>query len=220
MQGHEMTGSNVVAMAFAVAAWVIAAPIAAQAQQAQPGQPQVVYVQPQPAAQPVPQPGQPQVVYVQAQPYGQQAYGQPVAAAPMGTPHTRERPNLGLIIPGAVMLGVGWIMNFIVGLPAGDDPFSGGSSEEWDAFRLSSLIPVAGPWVQLGVKPTDFRQDYWPVWLIFDGVLQAAGTLMLIIGIATPGEETYYADVGGGLELAFAPSVGPGHTGLVVEGRF
>lgn len=153
---------------------------------------------------------QTQIVYVPSETYAQ----------PMMEPEDETRPNLGAIIPGAVLLGVGWIANFIVGLPAGDDPFvSGGAGDEWDAFRLASIIPVAGPWVQLAVKPTDFDQDYWATWLIIDGLLQAAGLTVLIVGIATPSHSRGRASVPGP-SLALRPSASPGHAGLSLVGSF
>ena len=103
---------------------------------------------------------------------------------------TRSRPNLGLIIPGAVLLGVGWVFNFVVGLPAGDDPFDHAPPDErWNTFRGFSLVPAIGPWVQLAVQPSDFNSDYWGMWLILNGVLQTTGLVLLVVGIATPSEE-------------------------------
>lgn len=211
MDRHHVTTGRSVAIALALSVLCLleglleAAPARAQTTTSQ--EAPIVYPQPQ---------AQPQVVYVQ------QPYAQPGAPAPVpaGAPQTRSRPNLGLIISGAVMLGVGWVVSFIVGLPAGDDPFVSGSDDRWDAFRFSSLVPIAGPWIQLAVKPTDFREDYWGAWLIIDGLLQGAGAIMLIAGIATPSEETVYADLGGGVEIAIAPQIGPGFAGLALDGRF
>lgn len=103
---------------------------------------------------------------------------------------TRTRPNIGLIVPGAVLLGIGWVFNFIAGLPAGDDPFDGSPPDErWNLFRGFSLIPAIGPWVQLAVQPSDFNSDYWGMWLILNGLLQTTGLVLLVVGIATPSEE-------------------------------
>jgi hypothetical protein len=173
-------------------------------------------------------PASAQQVQIQAQQpyYGQPVYTQPYYGQPAFAPPaaqrqqvgTRERPNLGLIISGAVLLGVGWILDIVTGVPAGDDPFTSGSEPEWDAFRFSSLIPIAGPWIQLAVKPTGFTQDYWAPWLIIDGLIQATGLTLLVIGIATPETEPVYASRG--VELAILPSVGPGHAGLSLVGAF
>jgi hypothetical protein len=177
-----------------------------------PPPPQQVYVQPQP-----------QQVYVQPQ-YGQQpVYApQPMYQQPPRQQILVERPHIALIVPGAVLLGVGWIMNFIVGLPAGDDPFSSGAEPEWQAFRYSSLIPLAGPWIQLGVMPDIGEDSYWPLWLVFNGLLQATGVTLLIIGIATPQRVQQYADnnPADDFQLSLTPSVSPNHAGLSLTGRF
>lgn len=169
-----------------------------------------------------PPPPQPQPYYApQPQPvYAQPAYPPPAQPARPAQPRTVTRPNLGLIVSGAVLLGVGWVANIISGLPAGDDPFDSGSEPEWDAFRLTSIIPVAGPWIQLGVKPTTFAQDYWAPWLIIDGLLQLAGVTMLIVGIATPRTQTTVAANEGGLQMALVPRVGPDQAGAALVGTF
>jgi hypothetical protein len=147
----------------------------------------------------------------------QQPYAQPVYSEP---PRRRGGPNLGLIISGAVLLGVGWIGDFLVSLPAGDDPFHSGAEPEWSSFRYTSFIPIAGPWVQLAVKPTEFDNDYWGMWLIIDGLMQAAGITMLVAGIATSsGDDGATADAGG-VQLMFVPSVGPDRASLTLAGRF
>ncbi|MCZ7686595.1 MAG: hypothetical protein M5U28_50745 [Sandaracinaceae bacterium] len=79
-------------------------------------------------------------------------------------------------------------------------------------------MPIAGPWIQIGIKPTTFDQDYWGMWLVIDGLLQAAGATMLIIGIATPQTETVLA--GGGLRDRGRAARGPELGGLALLGRF
>lgn len=141
-------------------------------------------------------------------------------APPPPPPTTRSRTHIGLIISGAVVLGTGWIFNLIVGLPAGDDPFdSSPAPEAWDAFRLTSLVPAAGPWIQLAVKPTDFRADAWGPWLVANGIWQGAGTVLLIAGLATIGDEEVPVAALGDVRLAVLPSLGP-DPGLVLAGSF
>lgn len=177
---------------------------------------QEVVVQGQPA---------PPAQYAQPQPYyappPQPAYQQPVYAQPAqpAQPRTVTRPNIGLIVSGSVLLGVGWVTNFITGLPAGDDPFTSGSEPEWDAFRVTSLIPVAGPWIQLGVKPTAFSQDYWAPWLIINGLMQVSGVTMLIIGASTSRTETVAA-AEPNFRMAFVPQLGPVRAGGALIGSF
>jgi hypothetical protein len=186
--------------------------------------PQVVVVAP---AAPQPQP-QPQVVYVQQQApqYGQAVYMQPsYGGAPPPEAPRHHHANLGPIIGGAVMLGAGWVLNIVGSLFAGVhvDLFGGGGGpdEQWQTFRFTGLIPVLGPWIQLGVQPTSFSQDGWGTWLIIDGLLQAAGLTLLIVGATmSSGDEEATADGDGGVQLALLPSVSPGQVGLTLVGRF
>lgn len=165
-------------------------------------------------AVPAPTPATPAapVPLMQPQPYAP-------SAAPVARRHTGA--SIGLIVSGSVLLGVGWIVNFLVGLGAGTDPFDGTSQPEWDTFRAYSFIPAAGPWAQLAVKPTSFTHDAWGGWLVVDGLLQGAGVALLIAGIAVAasGDEQQSADRGG-VRWALAPFLGPTQAGLSVAGTF
>jgi hypothetical protein len=119
------------------------------------------------------------------------------AFAPPPAPTEPERPRrdrtwLALTVAGAAVLGVGWVTNFIVGIFAGNDGcgFAGCSpeSQRWAPFRGVSFIPVLGPWIQFAVLPD--ANNWWPIWLAFDGLVQAAGFAMLVYGLVTnPGDE-------------------------------
>ncbi len=145
------------------------------------------------------------------------------APAPAPPPARRSRAHLGLIISGAVVLGVGWIVNIIPGLFAGTDPF-GSDDPGWDGFRLASLLPIAGPWVQLALKPTDFRNDAWGPWLIANGIWQAlvcTAVGLVIAGLATIGDEDVPATAEiGGVRMAVLPDLSPDRMGLSVVGSF
>ncbi len=125
-------------------------------------------------------------------------------------PPRRHRP-IGLLVAGAAALGAGWVSNAIVG------QFAGVSSAEpgWSDFRLESLVPVLGPWLQLMSKPTGFEEDDWGRWLIVDGIAQAAGLALLIAAIGRWGSGP---DADEDLELD--PLVGPGVGGAMLSGRF
>lgn len=103
------------------------------------------------------------------------AYGQP---APVAAPATRTEQGhiTGLIVAGAVVLGAGWLTNIITSLGAGAseafvDPVTG-RTEDWAPFRFTGLVPVLGPWIQLGIKPGNpiGRRNIWGEYLIIDGV--------------------------------------------------
>jgi hypothetical protein len=175
---------------------------------------QGVVIVPVPTTTPAPLvvPAQPQPVY--PQPTYAPVYAQPAPA------RSHSGPNIGLIVSGSVMLGVGWISNFLIGIGAGTDPFSSHSQPEWDTFRGTSFIPIAGPWVQLAVKPNGFTDDMWGGWLILDGLIQGAGTILLIAGIATSGGDDEATADQGGVRWTLVPTVGPAHAGLSVLGSF
>ncbi|HJL20540.1 MAG TPA: EB domain-containing protein [Sandaracinaceae bacterium LLY-WYZ-13_1] len=169
-------------------------------------------VQQQQGYQQQPPPGYQQQGYPQQQGYQQQSYQQQ-------QPRTETRRMIGLIVAGAVALAAGWAANILVSAFAG---VGSSTVDDWDAFRGYSFIPVVGPWVQLATKPTGFSADSWAGWLVADGIVQAAGLAMLIVGIAVPVETTVYSEggPGDGLDLALLPQVGPGHGGLSLVGRF
>ena len=116
------------------------------------------------------------------------------------------------------MLGGGWVLNIIPGVFAGNDGcgFTGCSpeSQRWTAFRATSLIPLIGPWIQMGVAPD--LNNWWPIWLAFDGLVQAAGFVMLVYGLAANQGEDEPATP----ELTLLPMAGPDHTGLLLTGTF
>ncbi len=154
-----------------------------------------------------------QPVYVQ--PYYPVAAPQP---APPPQPREESRPHLGLAISGGVMLGVSWLVHAALISPlAGCDLDS--CQDAWGDFRLVGTIPLAGPWIQLAVKPTSDR-DGWLPYLVIDGLLQIAGLTMLILGVSLRETVTVYSEGPAGFELAVLPSAGPDGGGLGLVGRF
>lgn len=160
----------------------------------------------------------PSPIYTPAPP-GPYASPYATAPAPAPPPARRSRAHLGLIISGAVVLGVGWIVNIIPGLFAGTDPF-GSDDAGWDEFRVASILPIAGPWVQLALKPTDFRNDGWGPWLIANGIWQGAGAALLIAGLATIGDEEVPVAEIEGVRFAVLPNLAPDQMGLTIAGAF
>lgn len=193
-----------VTLAIIVVACLGSLPSAASAQQQGYGQPQQGYGQPQPYY------GQPQQPYAQPQPYAQQ---------PQPQPRTVTRPQIGLIVSGAVMLGVSWLIHGAVVSPFAGWSIDRGYQAGWESFRGLGLIPVAGPWIQLATKPTGFSEDGWAPYLVLDGLLQTAGLVMLVLGATIQTEHTVYAALE---ESGFAilPTAGEDGAGLAAFGRF
>ncbi len=165
----------------------------------------------QPAPPQYGQPGQAQP----AQPV-QPQYAQP-QYAPQPEPRTEERPRLGLIIGGSVTLGVSWLIHGGLISPFAGWSFDRGYQSDWEPIRYLGLVPVLGPWLQLGLKPTGFSNDGWGPYLIANGILQAGGLTLIILGATVQETVTLYGDSqGSGSFMAVAPSAG----GLQLYGAF
>ncbi len=88
-----------------------------------------------------------------------------------------KKPKLGLIIGGAVLLGVTWISDWVISFAACD------RCSPNDAL---GLIPVLGPFIQLAVglgEPNNVAFYIATPFLILDGLAQAGGLAMIIIGV-------------------------------------
>jgi hypothetical protein len=79
--------------------------------------------------------------------------------------------------------------------------------------ELAALyVPVLGPFFVVKGK-----KDYVKGLLIADGVIQGAGAILLVGGIAASGEQLIRVDWAG---MRFTPLAGPGAAGLGVAGDF
>lgn len=131
----------------------------------------------------------------------------------------RDRTPLALTIAGAAMLGGGWVLNWFGGIFAGYSTclFGGCSSgfdPAWDGFRAASFVPVIGPWIQIAILPN--YSNYWPLWLVIDGLLQTAGAAMLIAGLSMDSGDEGEATP----QVSILPSFGPDHARLDLVGTF
>lgn len=169
------------------------------------------------------QPGYPQGY---PQPYPQQGYypapGQPYPTYPPGyvppappTPIRYEmRPRYGLIIGGAVVLGVSWSMTALAGALVSDYCSSsiGCSDAVWPLY-----LPVLGPWVQMGYLH-GAGTNTGRVMLAFDGLVQAGGLAMLIAGAVAKKRVGVYAL--GPVKMQLSPYGASGGGGLYALGTF
>lgn len=157
------------------------------------------------------------------------AYVPPTEGAPTErAPTEREAPRRGrlltkaFLIAGPLLVVGPSLLNGLVGLFAGFEFHIGysGPPEPEDprtvTFRWVSFVPLAGPWIQLGIMgPSTFGRDAWGLWFVADGLLQATGLALLIAGLVLSAEsEAEEPDV---IVLPTASSDG---AGLMVRGRF
>jgi hypothetical protein len=151
---------------------------------------------------------QPQMVYVQQQPGltgpKELPYDEGDPVPPGYHPDTRMRR--GLIIGGAVTFGVFYLISALVGAIALDcNSLITSCSNSLGVL----LIPGAGPFVALGTAKPDGVGAFA---LVVDGVAQAGGLLMLVLGIAVPRSVLVRNDIATGKKItvgSIEPILGP-----------
>ena len=170
-------------------------------------------IQPMPQAPPT-QPVPPPVVvpppppggYYQQQPY---YYGYPYAQQPCPLPpprlfHEEMQPNYGLMVAGLVVLGASWSINAA----------SAYLADEW---KLA--VPVVGPFMETQNINTGagYEANRMLVGLlVFDGLIETAGAIMLVAGAITHHKVRIYDHA----RVAVVPTAGPAGGGLAAFGRF
>ena len=92
--------------------------------------------------------------------------------------HAEARVRSGLVVGGAVTFGVMYLLSVLVGAAISDTNRSFGGKENGDLL----YVPVAGPFLQM----TKTESSSGNVTLAIDGIAQAAGATMLIVGITSP----------------------------------
>ncbi len=135
------------------------------------------------------------------------------------TSEPESRPRIGLVISGAVLFGVSWIIHAALVSPFAGWSIDYGDDPQWNDFRIMGAIPLAGPWIQLAIKPTAPFEDSWATYLLVDGLLQAAGITMLILGLTLRKEVGGYAN-NESPSFMIGPMLGQGAGGLTATGRF
>jgi hypothetical protein len=92
--------------------------------------------------------------------------------------HAESRVRTGLVVGGAVTFGVMYLLSVLVGAAISDANKLSGGKESGDLL----YVPVAGPFLQM----TKTESSSGNVTLAIDGIAQAAGATMLIVGITSP----------------------------------
>lgn len=124
--------------------------------------------------------------------------------------HPESKVRTGLVVGGAVTFGVMYLISVLVGAAITDgNRLSGGN----DSGELL-YVPVAGPFLQM----TKTESSSGNVTLAIDGIAQAAGATMLIVGITSPKTVLVRNDLA---EVRVMPMrMGQDGTGLGLLGTF
>lgn len=161
--------------------------------------------------------------------YGHPGYGPPPPEGPeeidyvegMTIPpgYTRDtKIRKGLVIAGAVTFGTMWLLTAAVGAVWMDYENREDNSLIDDGIEPEEvgvlIIPVAGPFVAMGTLEPSVSGG---MILALDGIAQAGGLAMFIIGLAAKKDVLIRT---GDVEMTVAPMVGQGRGGLGLVGQF
>jgi hypothetical protein len=127
---------------------------------------------------------------------------------PMGY-HAETRVRKGLIISGAVMLGVAYLYSALTAAIGADIYRGSGQNNPVAAL----FVPVAGPFIEIGYSGSATGN----VLLVIDGLLQASGAAMIIGGIAAPKMVLVRNDLG---SMSLTPLSVPHGTGMALTFNF
>lgn len=135
----------------------------------------------------------------------------PPAAQPAATTspplrvYAEKRPHIGLIAAGASMFGVFYTFTALAGAIQ-QDACKSCANGAWALY-----VPVVGPFIKLGSSSLQVER----FGLVFDGLVQLGGAVMLISGLIVRQNKWVYSR-----SVQIAPTAGAGAAGLTVMGRF
>ena len=138
--------------------------------------------------------------------------------------HVEDRPRRGLIIGGALTLGIPWALGLA---------FASGSNFPNETGWL--VVPALGPWITLATRTNESVcisdvgggssrncvqevDNGYRTLLVLDGITQAAGAIMLVIGMSST-KKVIARDFVSNLHLTPAPMGRLGYGG-VLTGQF
>jgi hypothetical protein len=118
--------------------------------------------------------------------------------------HEEMQPNYGLMTAGLIIFGVSWSINAATAYAA----------DEW---KLA--VPVVGPFMETQNVYTGpgYEVNRMLVGLlVFDGLIEAAGAIMLVAGAITHHKVKVYDQP----RVSVVPTAGPAGAGLAAFGHF
>jgi hypothetical protein len=137
--------------------------------------------------------------------------------------YTRDtKIRKGLVIGGAVTFGAVWLLTAAVGAAWMDyeirEEESRSALSVTDSYEPADvgvlIIPVAGPFIAIGTLNASAGGG---TLLAIDGLAQAGGLAMLIVGLAAKKDVLIRT---GDVEMTVTPAIGQGRTGLGLQGSF
>ena len=138
------------------------------------------------------------------QPYAQQPYYYQQPAAAPRLYHEEMQPNYGLMTAGLVIFGASWSINAM----------SAYLADEW---KLA--VPLVGPFMEtqnIYTGPGSDANRMLVGLLVFDGLIETAGAVMLVAGAITHHKVRIYNHA----RVSVVPTAGPAGAGLAAFGRF
>ncbi|HWE30209.1 MAG TPA: hypothetical protein VHB97_19520, partial [Polyangia bacterium] len=145
--------------------------------------------------QPYAQPYQPPYYYQQQQ---------PCLLPPPRLFHEEMQPNYGLMVAGLVIFGASWSIN---------------AASAYVANEWKLAVPVVGPFMETQNVNTGSGFDANRMLvglLVFDGLIETAGAIMLVAGAITHHKVRIYDRP----RVSVVPTAGPAGGGLAAFGRF
>jgi hypothetical protein len=125
--------------------------------------------------------------------------------------HAESRIRTGLVVGGAVTFGVLYLLSVLVGAAISDTNKAFNNNKDNGDFLF---VPVAGPFLQM----TKTDSSSGNVTLAIDGIAQAAGATMFIVGVTSPKTVLVRNDLG---EVRVMPmKMGTNGGGLGLVGTF
>jgi hypothetical protein len=122
--------------------------------------------------------------------------------------HPETRRRVGVITGGAILFAVPYFFSALSGAVAADN-------NKWNNTNpaVAMYVPVAGPFIQMATSDSATLS----LVLALDGLAQATGLTMLIVGLASPKKVLVRNDLG---TLSLAPLMLPTGGGMALHGSF
>lgn len=124
----------------------------------------------------------------------------------------RTRANWGLVIGGIVTFGATYLVNIPVSVALGTSH----SDHETLGYMYSSLIPLVGPWLQLGLSTNSAQV---PVAMVA-AVARATGLVMFVVGLTAARSPVPEVRLGARGRVTFTPTISGNSAGLMAMGSF